>query len=92
MKLMQNIKKCTVKHRVDSIGNKCNVKLRKLLSAHKSHVRETSLFTGAIPNPVRNSQTSRFVARSKSGKVKPGRQRGATVAVGDDGGRVMVQE
>ena len=24
-----------------------NVKLRKLLSAHKSHVRETSLFTGA---------------------------------------------
>src|SRR6218665_456701 len=25
-----------------------------LLSAHKSHVRETSLFTGAIPNPVRN--------------------------------------
>jgi len=25
----------------------CNVILRKLLSAHKSHVRETSLFTGA---------------------------------------------
>src|SRR6218665_1702666 len=25
----------------------CNVKLRKLLSAHKSHVRETSLFAGA---------------------------------------------
>src|SRR6218665_3332542 len=40
----------------------CNVKLRKLLSAHKSHVTETSLFTGAIPNPVRNSQTSRFVS------------------------------
>src|SRR6218665_2535946 len=40
----------------------CNVKLRKLLSAHKSHVRETSLFTGAILNPVRNSQTSRFVS------------------------------
>src|SRR6218665_3016774 len=39
---------------------KCNVKLRKLLSAHKSHIRETSLFTGAIPNPVRNSQTSHF--------------------------------
>src|SRR6218665_3038244 len=39
-----------------------NVKLRKLLSANKSHVRETSLFTGAIPNPVRNSQTSRFVS------------------------------
>src|SRR6218665_321552 len=40
----------------------CNVKLRKLLSAHKSHVRETSLFTGPIPNPVRNSQTSSFVS------------------------------
>src|SRR6218665_1648378 len=40
----------------------CNVNLRKLLSAHKSHVRETSLFTSAIPNPVRNSQTSRFVS------------------------------
>src|SRR6218665_1040994 len=39
-----------------------NVELRKLLSANKSHVRETSLFTGAIPNPVRNSQTSRFVS------------------------------
>src|SRR6218665_1410100 len=40
----------------------CNVKLQKLLSAHKSHVRETSLFTGAIPSPVRNSQTSCFVS------------------------------
>src|SRR6218665_2367105 len=40
----------------------CNVKLGKLLSTHKSHVRETSLLTGAIPNPVRNSQTSRFVS------------------------------
>ena len=26
---------------------KCNVNLRKLLSVHKSHVRETSLFTDA---------------------------------------------
>jgi len=26
----------------------------------KSHIRETSLFTGAIPNQVRNSQTSSF--------------------------------
>src|SRR6218665_714616 len=26
------------------------------------HVRETSLFTGAIPNQVRNSQTYRFVS------------------------------
>src|SRR6218665_397240 len=40
----------------------CKIKIRKLLSAHKSHVRETSLFTGAKPNPVRNSQTSRFVS------------------------------
>jgi len=37
----------------------CNVNLRKLLSAHNSHVKETSLFTGAIQTPVRNSQTSR---------------------------------
>src|SRR6218665_4179236 len=40
----------------------CNVNIRKLLSAHKSYVRETSLFTGAIPNPIRNSQTSLFVS------------------------------
>src|SRR6218665_1685823 len=39
-----------------------SVKLRKLLSVHKSHVREISLSTGAIPNLVRNSQTSRFVS------------------------------
>jgi len=41
----------------------CNVNLRKLLSAHKSHVKDTSLFTGAIPNQVRHSQISRFGAR-----------------------------
>jgi len=42
----------------------CNVNLRKLLSANKSNARETSLFTGStcIPNPVRNSKTSRFVS------------------------------
>src|SRR6218665_2687388 len=34
----------------------------------------------------------RFGARSKSAKVKLGKQRGATVAVCDDGGRVMVKE
>src|SRR6218665_808763 len=28
----------------------------------KNNVRETSLFTGAIPSQVRNSQTSRFVS------------------------------
>src|SRR6218665_1808261 len=39
-----------------------NVSLRKLLSARKSHVRDTNLFTGAIPNQVRNSQTSRFIS------------------------------
>jgi len=36
----------------------------------KSHVRETSLFAGAKPNQVLNSQTSRFV--SMPGQ-KPGR-------------------
>src|SRR6218665_133633 len=72
----------------------CNVNLRKLLSAHKSHVRETSLFTGAIPKSVRNSQTSRFVSvpGQNPGKVKPKKQRGARVAACDDDGRVMVQE
>jgi len=34
----------------------CNGNLQKLLSAHESQLRETSLFVGAIPNPVRNSQ------------------------------------
>src|SRR6218665_1775939 len=52
----------------------CNVGLsfRKLLSAHKRHVRETSLFTDPIVGlyQVCTSQTSRFGARSKSGKVK----------------------
>src|SRR6218665_3693680 len=32
------------------------------ISENKSHLRETSLFTGAIPNPVGNSQTARFVS------------------------------
>ena len=40
----------------------CNVNPRKLLSAHKSLVRKTSLSTGAIQNEIRNSQTSRFVS------------------------------
>jgi len=33
-----------------------------------------------------------FGARSKSGKVKPRRERGTTVAIDDDGGRVVAQE
>ena len=41
---------------------KCTVNPRQLLSAHKNHIRKTSLFTSAIPNQVRNSQTSRFVS------------------------------
>jgi len=39
-----------------------NVNLRKLLSAHKSHVRKVSLFTGAIPIQIRNNQTSRLIS------------------------------
>ena len=42
---------------------KCNVNLRKLISAHKSQVTETSLFTDAMPNQIRNSQTSYFVTK-----------------------------
>src|SRR6218665_1015412 len=61
----------------------CNVNLRKLLSAHKSHVRETSLFTGAIPNQVRNNQTSRFI--SLPGQ-NPGRSsRGAEKMTANEG-------
>src|SRR6218665_614784 len=38
----------------------CNVKVNfRELSAHKTHLRKTSLSTGAIPNQIRNSQTSR---------------------------------
>src|SRR6218665_2151683 len=43
-------------------------------------------------SPQEPNFSFRFGARSISGKVKPGRQRGGTVAVGDDGGRVVVQE
>jgi len=43
-------------------------------------------------NQIRNSLTSRFGARSKSGEVKPRRQRGATAAIGGDGGNVVAQE
>jgi len=68
----------------------CNVNLRKPLSAHKK-VRETSLFTYAVRNKVRKSQTL-VSFRSKSGKVKPSEQRWATVAIGDDDGRVVSQE
>src|SRR6218665_472184 len=74
---------------VDDVHCTCNINLRKLPSANKSHVREISLFTGAIPNQVCNSQTSCFVVGSKPGKVKPRRQRGATVVTGGGGGRVV---
>src|SRR6218665_318045 len=36
-------------------------------------------------SPQKPNFSFRFGVRSKSGKIKPGRQRGATVAVGDDG-------
>jgi len=43
------------------------VNLQELLSAHKSHVRETSLFAGAMSNQVRNRHDFRF-ARKKRAK------------------------
>ena len=49
-----------------------NVNLRKLLSAPKSHVRVTSLFTSAIPNQIRNRQTSRFVSFRCPVKIREG--------------------
>ena len=42
----------------------------------QSHVRETSLFNGTLPNQFHSSQTSSFCAKSKSGKVKRRRRRG----------------
>src|SRR6218665_369612 len=51
----------------------CNIMKRKsfkLLSAHKRHIRESSLFTGSISNQVHNSQASCFFSRSKLWKVK----------------------
>src|SRR6218665_3797608 len=74
---------------MDEWLGECNVNLLKLLSTRKSHVRETRLFIGTIPNQVRNSQTFRFGAGSKSGKIKPRRQRGATVVTVGGGGRVV---
>src|SRR6218665_1067633 len=62
MLLLLDIKYVIATRNYDFFLCKCNAKLRKFLSAYKSHVRKTSLFTGAIPNPVRNSQTSRFVS------------------------------
>src|SRR6218665_2201158 len=43
----------------------CNVKLRKLLSAHKSHVRETSLFTGAEEKRGRETEGEREKERKE---------------------------
>src|SRR6218665_703837 len=43
-----------------------NVNLRKLLSAHKSHISETSLFTGAwwgLPPRAIGSRAERFIGR-----------------------------
>jgi len=43
----------------------CDVNLRKLLSAHKGHIREISLFTGDMLDQVLNhgnSQTYRFLS------------------------------
>src|SRR6218665_1733149 len=69
-----------------------NVNLRKLISAHKSHVRETSLFAGAMPNQVRNSQASRVVSVPDQ---NPGRSSRGNTADTDGGknkrrGREMV--
>ena len=55
----------------------------------------STLMPHSSPNTAHTRQTGspnfsfRFGARSKSGKVKPKRQHGAMVAIGDDGGRVV---
>ena len=51
------------------LNTSCNVTFRKLLSAHKRHVRET----GAILNPVRNSQPSRFISVPGQNTVRSSR-------------------
>ena len=68
----------------------CNVNLQKLLSAQKSQVMETSLFTGAISNQVYNSQAFVSVPGHNQGRSR--RQHGAMVAISDDGGHVVVQD
>jgi len=70
------------------------VNLRKLLSGNKSHARESSFFTGAIPNQVRYSQIIiyRFVSVPDQNPERSSREgilRGAMVAIGADGGRVV---
>jgi len=54
----------------------------------------TSLFTGAIANQLRNSQTSRLVSVPSQNPERSsrGRQRGATVSIDGDGERVVAHE
>src|SRR6218665_1690693 len=73
-----------------------DLNLRKLLRAHKSYVRETSLYSSALYH-IKSAIAKHLAsfrchrARSKSGQVKPRRQRGPTAAICDDGGRVVVR-
>ena len=72
-----------------------NVNLQKLIITHKSHVKETTnLLTGALPNQVRNRQTSRFVWVPCQNPGKSSREDsvGYTVVIGGDGERVAAQE
>jgi len=57
---------------------KRTVTLRKLLSAHKSHFRDTNFLTGALPIQVLDSRISHVVSvpGQNRGKVNPRRQRG----------------
>jgi len=66
----------------------CNVNIRKLLSTHKSHVGETSLFIGAMPNQVRNSQTSlsfQCHVKIREGQAEETAYVGLRLQSGDDG-------
>jgi len=72
----------------------CNVTLRKLLSVHKRHVRETIIAPALYQ--VRNSQTSRFVSvpacRVKILEGQVDETAWDFGAIGGDGRRVGVQE
>jgi len=76
-------------------NRECNIHLRKLISAQKSHIRETILFAGSILNQICNSQTSRFVSvpgqnpgRSNRGDSMGLRLRGMMITVSSHGGEI----
>ena len=72
----------------------CNANLGKLLSAPKSHFRETRLFTDALPLSPQDCYSLLFSiwCRLESGKVRPLRQSDSMVEICYYGRRVLENE